>query len=82
MGEDPVPAADSIDPKARIRIGYRKIRVLLAREDWAMGEKLEDWLYLEEEFALNERPSDEVAKERAASCHLLGTKTDGDPLWH
>lgn len=33
---------------ARVRYGYRKIRVLLKREGWKVGKKLVYWLYREE----------------------------------
>jgi len=42
--------------QARIRYGYRKIRVLLKREGWAVGKKLVYRLYCEEGLALRYKP--------------------------
>jgi putative transposase len=41
---------------ARIRYGYRKIRVLLNREGWRVGKKLVYRLYREEGLGLRARP--------------------------
>jgi len=41
---------------ARVRYGYRKIRVLLIREGWRVGKKLVYRLYREERLALRQRP--------------------------
>jgi putative transposase len=41
---------------ARIRYGYRKIRVLLIREGWQVGKKLVYRLYREEGLGLRARP--------------------------
>ncbi len=50
---------------ARIRYGYRKIRVLLNREGWKVGKKLVYRLYREEGLGLRRRPK----KRRIASAH-------------
>ncbi|MGH9705732.1 MAG: IS3 family transposase [Candidatus Acidiferrales bacterium] len=42
--------------QARIRYGYRKIRVLLKREGWKVGKKLVYRLYCEEGLALRHKP--------------------------
>jgi putative transposase len=42
--------------QARIRYGYRKIRVLLKREGWKVGKKLVYRLYCEEGLALRYKP--------------------------
>lgn len=42
--------------QARIRYGYRKIRVLLIREGWQVGKKLVYRLYREEGLGLRARP--------------------------
>lgn len=42
--------------QARIRYGYRKIRVLLKREGWQVGKKLVYRLYCEEGLALRYKP--------------------------
>jgi putative transposase len=42
--------------KARVRYGYRKIRVLLNREGWKVGRKRVYRLYREEGLALRPRP--------------------------
>ena len=41
---------------ARVRYGYRKIRVLLNREGWAVGKKLVYRLYREEGLMLRHKP--------------------------
>jgi putative transposase len=50
---------------ARIRYGYRKIRVLLNREGWNVGKKLVYRLYREEGLGLRRRPK----SWRIASAH-------------
>ena len=50
---------------ARIRYGYRKIRVLLNREGWKVGKKLVYRLYREEGLGLRRRPKN----RRIASAH-------------
>jgi len=50
---------------ARIRYGYRKIRVLLNREGWKVGKKLVYRLYREEGLGLRRRPK----SRRIASAH-------------
>ena len=42
--------------QARVRYGYRKIRVLLKREGWNVGKKLVYRLYCEEGLALRYKP--------------------------
>jgi len=42
--------------QARVRYGYRKIRVLLNREGWAVGKNLVYRLYREEGLTLQHRP--------------------------
>jgi putative transposase len=42
--------------QARVRYGYRKIRVLLNREGWAVGKHLVYRLYREEDLTLRYRP--------------------------
>ena len=42
--------------QARVRYGYRKIRVLLNREGWAVGKTLVYRLYREEGLTLRHRP--------------------------
>jgi transposase InsO family protein len=51
--------------RARIRYGYRKIRVLLNREGWNVGKKLVYRLYREEGLGLRRRPKG----RRIASAH-------------
>jgi putative transposase len=43
--------------QARVRYGYRKIRVLLNREGWAVGKHLVYRLYREEGLTLRHRPA-------------------------
>jgi len=42
--------------QARVRYGYRKIRVLLNREGWGVGKSLMQRLYKEEGLGLKQRP--------------------------
>ncbi len=42
--------------QARVRYGYRKIRVLLNREGWKVGKKRVYRLYREEGLTLRQRP--------------------------
>ena len=42
--------------QVRVRYGYRKIRVLLNREGWAVGKTLVYRLYREEGLTLRQRP--------------------------
>ncbi len=51
--------------QARVRYGYRKIRVLLNREGWQVGKKLVYRLYREEGLALRHRPG----RRRRAATH-------------
>jgi len=41
--------------QARVRYGYRKIRVLLNREGWKVGQYLVERIYREEELTLRQR---------------------------
>ncbi len=50
------PPADHRVGPARIRYAYRKIRVLLNREGWAVGKHLVYRLYREEGLTLRHRP--------------------------
>jgi len=51
--------------KARVRYGYRKIRVLLNREGWKVGKKRVYRLYREEGLALHPRPP----RQRQMAAH-------------
>ncbi len=51
--------------QARIRYGYRKIRVLLNREGWKVGKKQVYRLYREEGLTLRQRPR----RRRQVSVH-------------
>ena len=51
--------------QARVRYGYRKIRVLLKREGWNVGKKLVYRLYREEGLTLRHQPG----RKRRASVH-------------
>ena len=50
---------------ARVRYGYRKIRVLLPREGWGVGKSLMRRLYKEEGLGLKQRPK----RRRRAAEH-------------
>jgi putative transposase len=52
--------------QARVRYGYRKIRVLLNREGWKVGKKLVYRLYREEGLTLRHQPG---RRRRAAAQH-------------
>ena len=52
--------------QARVRYGYRKIRVLLNREGWKVGKKLVYRLYREEGLTLRHKPRSEA---RRAAMH-------------
>lgn len=54
--------------QARVRYGYRKIRVVLNREGWAVGEKLVYRLYREEGLTLRHR-SPRRRKAMVARAH-------------
>ena len=51
--------------QARVRYGYRKIRVLLNREGWKVGKYLVERLYREEGLSLRQR----VKRRRRAAEH-------------
>jgi putative transposase len=51
--------------QARVRYGYRKIRVLLNREGWKVGKKLVYRLYREEGLTLRHKPR----RKRRAAIH-------------
>jgi len=51
--------------RARVRYGYRKIRVLLNREGWKVGKYLVERLYREEGLSLRQR----VKRRRRAAEH-------------
>jgi putative transposase len=51
--------------QARVRYGYRKIRVLLNREGWGVGKTLVQRLYQEEGLVLKQRPK----RRRRAAEH-------------
>ena len=51
--------------RARVRYGYRKIRVLLNREGWNVGKYLVERLYREEGLSLRQR----VKRRRRATEH-------------
>lgn len=50
--------------QARVRYGYRKIRVLLKREGWNVGKKLVYRLYCEEGLALRYKPRPDDVRRR------------------
>lgn len=52
--------------QAKVRYGYRKIRVLLNREGWGVGKSLMQRLYREEGLGLKQRPK----RRRRAAQHL------------
>lgn len=56
--------------QARVRYGYRKIRVLLKREGWNVGKKLVYRLYCEEGLALRYKPRRRrcAARNRRERC--------------
>ena len=54
--------------QARVRYGYRKIRVLLNREGWGVGKSLMQRLYREEGLGLKQRPK----RRRRAAEHPAG----------
>lgn len=51
--------------QARVRYGYRKIRVLLNREGWGVGKSRMQRLYREEGLGLKQRPK----RRRRAAEH-------------
>ena len=52
--------------QARIRYGYRKLRVLLVRDGWQVGKKLIYRLYREEKLG--------IAKAAEGAAHGLGAQ--------
>lgn len=54
--------------RTRVRDGSRKIRVLLNREDWAVGKKLVYFLYREEGLTRRHRPP-QRRKTMVAQAH-------------
>jgi putative transposase len=60
--------------QARVRYGYRKIRVLLNREGWGVGKTLVQRLYQEEGLALKQRPK---RRRRAAEQRGDRVRTTG-----
>jgi len=60
--------------QARVRYGYRKIRVLLNREGWKVGKYLVERLYREEGLTLHQRRKRRrrVAEHRRARFHPTG----------
>jgi putative transposase len=65
--------------KARVRYGYRKIRVLLKREGWKVGKKLVYRLYREEGLTLRYKPR---RRRCAATNHReRGKATAPNQVW-
>ena len=65
--------------QARVRYGYRKIRVLLNREGWGVGKTLVQRLYQEEGLALKQRP-----KRRRRAAEQRGDRvrtTESNQAW-
>ncbi len=65
--------------QTRVRYGYRKIRVLLNREGWAVGKTLVQRLYQEEGLALKQRP-----KRRRRAAEQRGERvrtTEANQAW-
>ncbi len=60
--------------RTRVRYGYRKIRVLLNREGWAVGKDLVYRLYREEGLTLRHRPPRRRKAVVARTHRPLGTK--------
>jgi transposase InsO family protein len=59
--------------QARVRYGYRKIRVLLNREGWQVGKYLVCQLYKEEGLALKKRPQRRRKAERNREERFVAT---------
>jgi len=59
--------------QARVRYGYRKIRVLLNREGWQVGKYLVCRLYKEEGLALKKRPQRRRKAERNREERFVAT---------
>jgi putative transposase len=65
--------------QARVRYGYRKIRVLLNREGWKVGKKLVYRLYREEGLTLRHQPG---RRRRVAAHHRERCKpTAPNQVW-
>jgi putative transposase len=61
--------------RARVRYGYRRIRVLLRREGWKVGKDLVYRLYKEEGLILRKRPirrKQTAAAQRQEKCRPIG----------
>jgi putative transposase len=61
--------------QARVRYGYRKIRVLLNREGWKVGKKRVYRLYREEGLTLRQQPR----RRRQAAAHQRERTTPRPP---
>ena len=63
--------------QARVRYGYRKIRVLLNREGWKVGKYLVERLYREEGLTLHQRRKRRrrVAEHRRERFHPSGPES-------
>jgi putative transposase len=65
--------------QARVRYGYRKIRVLLNREGWGVGKSLMQRLYREEGLGLKQRPK---RRRRAAEHRRERVRiTEANQVW-
>ena len=65
--------------RARVRYGYRKIRVLLNREGWGVGKSRMQRLYREEGLGLKQRPK---RRRRAAEHRREGVRpTRPKQIW-
>ena len=65
--------------QARVRYGYRKIRVLLNREGWDVGEYLVYRLYTEEGLSLIHRSWREPEGRRCSANAELSEVRKGRP---
>ena len=65
--------------QARVRYGYRKIRVLLKREGWKVGKKLVYRLYREEGLTLRYKPR--RRRCAAANRRERGQATAPNQVW-
>jgi len=66
---------------ARIRYGYRKIRVLLNREGWNVGKKLVYRLYREEGLGLLRRPTSKARRGAAAHSRQKPRAAAPNQVW-
>jgi putative transposase len=65
--------------QARVRYGYRKIRVLLNREGWGVGKSLMQRLYRQERLGLKQRPK---RRRRAAEHRRERVRiTEANQVW-